>query len=290
MLLAICPLSSIPVRAQASEKSEMVTQLLFGEVVEIIKLSHKISSMAAGWVQIRCTWDDYIGWVSENQLYKFSENTTLGDNTKAISLELLQGAMCDDYSIPITIGATLPDFDGIQCKIGERRFTFSGQVVYPQQINPSADLLLKIARKYLYAPYLWGGRSPFGVDCSGLVQVCYQAINAQLPRDAYQQAEHGRTVNFVQETQPGDLAFFDNPSGNIIHVGIIMSDSMIIHASGRVRIDYIDHYGIYNNETKRYSHRLRIVKRLLEDNLMAQYTPNLTATPMQAAEPSLKLF
>jgi gamma-D-glutamyl-L-lysine dipeptidyl-peptidase len=291
-MFAICTLSSVPVRAQASEKSEMITQLLFGETVEVIKLPNKLASMSAGWIQIRCTWDDYVGWVSEKQLMPIeSQNGLRSEQHDAMSFEICTPAMCDDYSIPLSLGATLPHYDGIQFKLNERRFTFSGQAIQPQQINPSADFLLKAARKYLYTPYLWGGRSAFGIDCSGLVQMCHKMMNIRLPRDASQQVEHGRIVDFVQQAQPGDLAFFDNPAGNIIHVGIIMSDSTIIHASGRVKIDHLDHYGIFDVEKKKYSHRLRIVRRILPDIPMAQYPiqesfQNIMAEP----ENSLKLF
>lgn len=296
MIYAICPLSVIPIRAQASEKSEMVTQLLFGEVVEIIKLSTRVASLSSGWVQVRCIWDDYTGWISEKQLViltDYNEDLKLEQQPYSISFEHCHAAMTEDFSIPITLGATLPNFDGIQLRLADKKFTFSGQAINPQQITPSADFLLKIARKYLYAPYLWGGKSPFGIDCSGLVQMCYKMMNIRIPRDAYQQVEVGRVVDFVQQAQPGDLAFFDNAAGNIIHVGIVMSNSMIIHASGRVRIDHLDHYGIFNEETKKYSHKLRIVKRILIDMPLSQYPINesvqqILAEPMP--DNNLKLF
>jgi gamma-D-glutamyl-L-lysine dipeptidyl-peptidase len=296
MIYAICPLSVIPIRLQANEKSEMVTQLLFGEVVEIIKLSPRVASLASGWVQVRCLWDDYVGWVNEKQLLILSEATTetkLTEQAFAMCYEHCHAAMAEDYSIPITLGATLPLFDGIQLKLADRKFTFSGQAINPQQIIPTADFLLKIARKYLFAPYLWGGKSPFGIDCSGLVQMCYKMLNIRMPRDAYQQVEVGRVVDFVQQAQPGDLAFFDNAAGNIIHVGIVMANSMIIHASGRVRIDHLDHYGIFNEELKKYSHKLRIVKRILPDAPLSQYPINenvqqILAEPMP--DNNLKLF
>ena len=116
---------------------------------------------------------------------------------------------------------------------------------------------------YINSPYLWGGRSPFGIDCSGFVQLVYRMNGIQLPRDASDQAKIGQTLSFIEEAEEGDLAFFDNNEGDIIHVGIMLEDNRIIHASGKVRIDKIDHQGIYNVDTKQYSHRLRIIKAII---------------------------
>ena len=116
---------------------------------------------------------------------------------------------------------------------------------------------------YLDAPYLWGGRSPFGIDCSGLVQMTYKLSGIKLPRDAGQQASCGTTINLLSEAQAGDLAFFDNEEGIITHVGIILPNNQIIHASGRVRVDSLDHEGIYNVKKKQYSHKLRLIKRII---------------------------
>jgi len=110
---------------------------------------------------------------------------------------------------------------------------------------------------------LWGGRSPFGIDCSGFTQMVYKLCGMPLKRDAWMQAEQGQDIHLLDETQPGDLAFFDNEEGRIIHVGILTTKNRIIHASGKVRLDSIDHQGIFNSETKRYTHNLRLLKRLI---------------------------
>ena len=121
----------------------------------------------------------------------------------------------------------------------------------------------EIAQSLLNVPYQWGGRSPMGMDCSGFTQVVFKILGKKLLRDAWQQAEQGVLVNFIEEIQPGDLVFFDNEEGRIIHVGIALANHKIIHASGCVRIDNLDHHGIYNTETRKYSHNLRIIKRVL---------------------------
>ncbi len=291
-MFAICPISMVPVRVQASEKSEMLTQLLFGEVVEVISLSPRIAQLTKGWLQVCCPWDNCVGWVERSQLQLLSEDYAHDPGQIfPMSFELLQAAMTDSYSVPITLGATLPHYDGIQLKVNNTRFTFSGQVIDLQQISPAPDLLIKMARKYLYAPYLWGGRSPFGIDSAGLVQMCFKALNINMHRFAREQSEQGRTIDFVQQAQPGDLAFFDNNSGNIIHVGILLADSMILHSYGKVKIDYLDHFGIFDVVEQKYTHKLRIVKRLLDDVPTAQFglTVNIDEL-LKETEPELSLF
>ncbi len=127
----------------------------------------------------------------------------------------------------------------------------------------SRAALIENAYLYLHAPYLWGGKSPFGIDCSGFTQMVFKLNGKLLKRDAYQQAEEGETLSFLEEAEEGDLAFFDNEDGKIIHVGIVLRDFKIIHASGKVRIDSLDHEGIFNSETQKYSHRLRLIKRVI---------------------------
>jgi gamma-D-glutamyl-L-lysine dipeptidyl-peptidase len=122
-----------------------------------------------------------------------------------------------------------------------------------------------LANRYLHAPYLWGGRSPFGIDAAGLVQMVYKMAGIQLLREPMHQVTHGRPIDFTEQCQAGDLAFFDNGKGDINHVGIVLPGCNLIHASGKVRIDKLDHFGIFNKEINRYTHQLRIVKRLIPD-------------------------
>ncbi|MFK8101441.1 MAG: C40 family peptidase [Saprospiraceae bacterium] len=257
MNIGICPLSVVPIRSNASDKSEMVSQLLFGEMVELLE-------KRGNWSKVRCLWDNYIGWLDTKQIKIIpASDVALYQKKYAYSMELVQPAVGDNFYLPITIGATLPDFDGLKFRLNGSSFTFSGQAISPQEIEPSAELLIKVARRYLYAPYLWGGRSPMGIDCSGFTQVVFKMLGTALPRDAAEQVGAGDLVDFAEESKVGDLAFFENRKAKITHVGIIMPEGKIIHASGQVRIDRFDHFGIYNEDKQKYTHRLRVIKRIL---------------------------
>ena len=259
MDFAACYVSLAPVRAEPSHKSEMVSQLLFGETVEI-------HEEKASWRHVVCAWDGYTGWVHSSQLKRLTpgEFEAYAEH-QSTNLSLVEGLMASDHFIPLTFGAVLPGFDGLRCRLGDESYQFSGSVVNSNQVKPTGEWIVKLARRYLHAPYLWGGRSPFGIDCSGLTQMVYKIAGIRLLRDAYQQVTQGRPVDFTEQCQNGDLAFFDNGKGHIGHVGIVLSDCHIIHATGKVRIDRFDHFGIFNVDKNRYSHQLRIIKRLLPD-------------------------
>lgn len=245
-------------RKKPDDTAEMVSQMLFGEVCTLVSRKNK------SWMKVQCEWDQYTGWVDPKQYRLIAEEEYDAIvAARSFSLDLTQSVSNGDAAFPIVLASTLPQFDGMSSKIDGKKYFFNGQAIDPSEVAVSPELLVKVARKYLHAPYLWGGRSPFGIDCSGLTQCIFKIFGIRLPRDAYQQADHGQMVDFVETSQIGDLAFFVNKEGHIHHVGIILENNEILHASGRVRIDKIDHYGIYHHGKRSYTHELRFVKRLL---------------------------
>ncbi|MCZ4409521.1 C40 family peptidase [Cryomorphaceae bacterium 1068] len=233
-----------PGRREPSDKSEMITQLLFGEVYQVLEEQKK-------WILIRNEADQYECWIDRKQHSAISEKLNLGQTIRSTIAPLVS----ENQTWFLPAGSKV---NHGMFSIGKRKFSFDG----PN--DPIKKDPILYANQLLGAPYLWGGKSILGIDCSGFVQVVYSCCGIQLPRDAYQQAEVGETVDFVETARAGDLAYFDNEEGRITHVGLMLDGEHIIHASGSVRIDRIDHEGIYNSETESYSHRLRIVKRVIQ--------------------------
>lgn len=260
MTISICNLSMVPIRSGRGDKYEMVSQLLFGETVECWEKK-------GNWTKVRCTLDNQIGWVYTNQIIPLTEKEVEAyQEGITYSLDISHAAAAVDHFLPLTIGATLPNFDGLKFEIAGTTYSFNGQVIAPDRIVPSTELLIKLSKKYLFAPYLKGGRSPFGVDSSGLMQVLFKLMGIAIPRDAYLQARKGELIDFFEQARVGDLAFFEDKNGHIDHVGILCEEGKILHCSGQVRVDKADHFGIYHLQKNKYTHKLRLIKRLLAND------------------------
>lgn len=253
---AITNLSIVPVRKEPSDKSEMVTQLLFGEVFTVI-------SEKESWREVCINVDNYKGWIDWKQMQPLSDSEAeiIHSQSATLTFDIVQIVKFGkNKMLPIVLGSSLPNYNDKIFSFSDINFSYEGLV--KKLSSPDKTLIIENAFMYLNAPYLWGGRSPFGIDCSGFTQMVYKLSGIALMRDASQQALQGRTLNTLEETLPGDLAFFDNADGNIIHVGIILPGNKIIHSSGRVRIDRIDEKGIFNDMLQKYTHELRLFKRL----------------------------
>lgn len=252
----ICNLSIVPLRSEPSNKAELVSQIVFGEHFKVLETRKE-------WSKIRLAFDKYEGWI-DNKQYLLITKEYYSDLDK--QQPVLAGNLVDyitdsaDVLSLITLGATLPNFKDTALSIGASHYQYEGAHVEGQ--HPKTQLL-NTAFLFLNTPYLWGGKTPFGIDCSGFTQMVYKLNGYALLRDASQQATQGETLSFIEESEPGDLAFFDNQEGVITHVGIIMKDNYIIHAHGKVRIDRLDHSGIYNVDSKRHTHKLRVIKKII---------------------------
>ncbi|GGH19189.1 NlpC/P60 family protein [Sphingobacterium alkalisoli] len=251
MRVASCSLSIVPLRAEPSHRSEMVTQILFGEEFEI--LEHGID-----FDRIRLFTVNYEGWIQSSQ-YVYIEQ---GTNKKDYIVDL-EGAIAKSAgkSVRLIHGTqvSIPEM-----RIGEEMYRIEGKMRKPTLVDFEKEFP-KLFMHYLDSPYMWGGRSRGGIDCSGFSQVVYKHFGVFLKRDAWQQGENGTVVDFLPEIKAGDLAFFDNEEGRITHVGVMIDNETIIHAAGKVRIDKMDSLGIFNADVNRYSHKLRIIKRYFGD-------------------------
>lgn len=258
MTKSICAYGFIPLRSEPAESAQMVTQILFGETFTVLSVEER-------WARVCCDFDNYEGWIDAKlitQLPDWEVNSWLhGDSFIVTVPQIKVISEPDKHSRLITGGSriVLNGSDMSSFVIANKEYYLSGNPFHNKKISNIQEL----AMNYLYTPYLWGGRTFYGIDCSGLVQIVYKMLGVKLPRDASQQVDHGETVSFVEEAVPGDLAFFDNADGRIVHVGICMGKGEIIHASGEVRLDKLDHQGIFNKELKKYSHKLRVIKRIV---------------------------
>ena len=258
-MTGIITLPLVPLRESNSERSEMTSQLLFGELVEIIEERES-------WFYVCNLADNYTGWIDRKMIKKLDSP----------ELQLLQNSSSFRISVPVSVckkttseatmflpgGSILYGFADNEPIIADENYIVEkSDILISKDI--SGDEIIRLAFQYLNAPYLWGGKSVLGLDCSGLVQLVFSICGIQLLRDASQQVDDGEVIDFLSEVKAGDLAFFENADGKIIHVGILLNSQQIIHASGCVKIDTIDSQGIISCQTGEYSHKLRVIKRLI---------------------------
>ncbi|MEA1850271.1 MULTISPECIES: C40 family peptidase [unclassified Chryseobacterium] len=234
----ICIVTVAPVRAENSDKAEIVTEILFGESADILEVNKN-------WTRIKMHYDNYEGWMDTKQLKPVTDEELAARKVTIVT----------------------EDFASVMMNDGKTLLSMGSEVEFPvvasRRSHNMRESIALTAKEFLNVPYLWGGKSFFAVDCSGFTQLVYKVHNIKLPRDTSQQVDVGESLTFVEESQPGDLAFFENPDGKIIHVGIMLDNQKIIHASGKVRIDTLDSTGIFNKEMNKHTHKLRVIKSIL---------------------------
>ena len=249
MQYGICSLSVVPLRNEPADTSELVTQVLYGDFFKVLE-------QRKNWSRIRLAFDKYEGWIDNKQYKEITEENykSLNSETPKLSLDLVEFIQDSNQQLhPIMLGASLNGLSLLN-------HSYDGNSIEGKVDKKN---IIQTAFLYLNAPYLWGGKTPFGIDCSGYTQMVYKLNGYKLLRDASQQATQGEALSFIEESEPGDLAFFDNNEGVITHVGIIMKDNYIIHAHGKVRIDRLDHSGIYNVDKNTHTHKLRVIKKII---------------------------
>ncbi len=253
-------LSMVCLRKEPAHQAEQVSQLLFGDHYSVIE---QIKNRK--WIKIRVYFDDYEGWIDSRQHQPITKEyfDHINHAEFKITTDLTSTLLYNKSPQIVLMGSIIPISSAELFKM-EEQFAFNGEAKNIGQ-RREFDFLRTIASKYLNSPYLWGGKSPFGIDCSGFTQMVFKICGYKLLRDSSQQVNQGKEVKNLASSRQGDLAFFQNDEGKITHTGILISENKIIHASGKVRVDHINEEGILNVDTKVYTHQLAVIRRILTE-------------------------
>ncbi len=252
MEYAACKVPASPVRKRASHKSEIVNQILFGETMFVLKEKRK-------WAWVKSIPENYEGWITVSHLEEI-DGSLAYQKSPWVSADLLSEIETGGQKMHISAGASLLGFEDTGGKFGNFEYGFTGNKIKRDEVIPDEDVVKRLSMQWLNAPYLWGGRTILGVDCSGFAKTIFKMMGIDLPRDAWQQVQKGERVSKLKDARTGDLAFF-NDKEEIVHVGILLSNEQIIHSSGKVRIDTITKKGIINSETGKRTHKLKAIRR-----------------------------
>lgn len=254
----VCRLSIVPVRMEATDKAEQVSQLLFGDHYEVTNQTRDKK-----WIRIRTNFDQYEGWIDRKQHQTISQDyyEYLNRAEFKITTDVTATILYNKTPLTILIGSMIP-ISSFELFKMEEQFAFNGEAKNVGQ-KREYEYLRTVAMKYINAPYVWGGKGPFGIDCSGFTQMVFKICGYRLFRDSWQQSNQGKSIKSLGEAMPGDLAFFKNSEGRVNHVGILLEQDRIVHASGKVRVDHVNEEGILNTENKVYSHQFSHIRRIL---------------------------